>query len=258
MPQSKLYKFSPSNIKDFICYVDEVGYEKEGELIPFVNEEKLLQRLNKYPTPSNEGAQKGIDFENSVFGKTPIFENVFDEELLTKVRSHLPKRYITQLWVEANLKELYTIVGGYCDVVGGGKIQDIKTGHSYSFPEYNNSPQLLYMVALKDEGIDRMEFIHTNYSDVFKEDYSLYNFNFSTIYEYIERLKNYVDAHESEIVNLKIFGREDEMPWMSESEFNSLLKRSVGTDEDKDYVKNEMVKRRMKTVYRNFLTQNLF
>lgn len=252
------YVFSPSIIKDFINYVEEVGYEKDDVLIPFVTEEKLLNRINRVPESTNEAAKKGMDFESILLGDTPKYGFTFNMELVEKMKAYLPKHYLKQVWVEANLEDVNCVVGGYCDIVCGGKIIDIKTSSTYNFPDYLNSPQLLYLKALKDKGVYSMEFLITNFSEVFKEDYHISNLDFSTLYNYIERLQLFVNANSSKIFNLKVFGREEEMPWMSETLYHNLYRMSRGLEEDKNYVKAEMVKYRMKTIYRQGLIDALF
>ncbi len=255
---SNQYNFSPSLINDFISYVNEEGFERDGEFIPFIDQNTLIRRINKYPSAMNDGAKKGIDFENVLLGGSARFGYDFDEDLLNTVRSYLPKYYSKQLWVEAELKDLKTKIGGYCDIVGGGEIIDIKTTSTYTFPKFLQSAQLLYMLALRECGVDKMSFLITNFNDVFKEDYTVNNVNFSSIYEYIERLQVFINSNLNKITNLKVIGRENEMQWLDESKYKGLLAIAYGSEADKEFVKQEMTKYKMKTIYRDGLLNILF
>ncbi len=252
------YKFSPSIIKDFVNYINEVGYEKDGENIPFVTKQNLIDRINKVPSPMGEAAKKGMDFESVLLGGKPRYGFDFSEkqELLERMRSYLPKHFSKQVWLECKLPELQTVVGGYADVVGAGSVIDIKTTSSYDFPGYINDAQLLYMKALENSGVSEMQYLITNFSEIFIETYNISNLKFDTIYENIERLQMFVDANMDKITNLTIIGREDEMPWLSEAKLNMYLSK-IGMG-DIDYVKTDMIKYRMKTVYRQKITDSLF
>ena len=252
------YKFSPSIIKDFVNYINETGYEKDGENIPFVTEQNLLDRINKVPSPMGEAAKKGMDFESVLLGGVSSYGyNFLDkQELMERMRAYLPKYYYKQVWVECKLPELNTVVGGYTDVVGAGTVTDIKTTSNYDFPGYINDAQLLYLKALENSGVSEMQYVITNFSEIFIEKYHLSNLRFDTIYENIERLQLFVDANIYRITNLAIIGQEEKMPWLTEAKLNMYMSK-IGVG-DTEYVKNDMIKYRMKTLYRQKLIDSLF
>lgn len=254
----KQYRFSPSIIKDFVNYVDEVGYEKDGESIPFVTEQNLIDRINKVPSPMGEAAKKGTDFESVLLGGEPSYGYNFEdkEDLLIKMRGRLPKYFSKQVWVEYWIEELNTMVSGFVDVVGAGKVIDIKTKSIYDFPAFLNDAQLLYLKALEKDGVVEMEYLITNFSEIFSETYHLRNLNFTTIYDNISRLQLFVDANLHRISNLAIIGREQDMPWLSDKEFSVYLSKIDSGDVE--YVKSDMIKYRMKTSYRQQLIDKLF
>jgi hypothetical protein len=90
-------------------------------------------------------------------------------------------------------------------VVGGGRVIDIKTSsQAYSFGKFLKSHQNLYLWALKDNGYTSMEYIFTNFKNVYPEVYGL-DYDFNPLLEEMEFFTEFVEQNRSLITNEKIF-----------------------------------------------------
>lgn len=250
------YKIYPSLINAFQTFINETGYEKEGEKIPFVTFENLIDKINRVPELTSDAAKKGIDFENVVFGKNAEYGNVFETELVEKVRGYIPKYRREQQYIELYIKSLNTLVYGYSDCVGMGKVFDIKTTSNYEFPAYLNNPQLLYMKALEPSGVIGMSYLVTNFRDVYKEDYYLQDYDFSTIYGTIAHFIEFIENNLPLIKNLEIIGCESEMPILTDVDFKRFIEKIKSGDVE--FVKRNMVSYRMSREQRTTLSNEIF
>jgi hypothetical protein len=207
--QTIKYRFSPSLLNQFSLFLTEEGFERDGENIPFVTFEKLIDSINRVPFQTTEAQQKGIDFENDVIllsrgdqmpllGRTPEHYSC-----LIEIVSRLPDYFVTQKPVSKQHKDI--LFYGFCDVVGGGRVIDIKTSsQAYSFGKFLNSHQNLYLWALESQGYTTMEYLFTNFKNVYPEVYGL-DYNFNPLLEEMEFFTEFVEQHKSIITNPKIF-----------------------------------------------------
>lgn len=208
------YRFSPSLLNQFSLFLTEEGYTKkdengEDEHIPFVTFQKLMDAINRVPYETTEAQQKGIDFENEVIalaigdetvllGRTPEYWNCLKE-----VVNKLPDYFVVQKQVQRQHKDI--LFYGFCDVVGGGRIIDIKTSsQAYSFGKFLNSHQNLYLWALESQGYTTMEYLFTNFKTVFPEVYGL-DYDFSHLLSQMEFFSEFVEDNRNLIINHKIF-----------------------------------------------------
>lgn len=204
------YNFSPSLLNQFSLFLTEEGFEKDGEQIPFVSFEKLIDAINKVPYQTTEAQQKGIDFENDVIeyaqGNKDILngKDIFYSNCIVEITERLPDYFVAQRYVSKQYKDI--LFYGFCDVVGGARIIDIKTSsQTYSFGKFLNSHQNLYLWALQEHGFKSMEYLFTNFKTVFPETYHVENYSFDNLLNQMQDFSEFVEDHRNLIYNQKIF-----------------------------------------------------
>lgn len=203
------FNFYPSLLNSFSMYLREEGYEKDDVEIQFVTFEDLINRINRVETPTTEAQQKGKDFEDVVLGRKDIKDTIFSYDVVEKAKQHLPSFCRPNVYVEVELDN--TLIYGYADLIGEGRVVDIKTTSRYQFPKYLTDHQNLYLLALKDKGVFQMDYVITNFSDVFKESFYASNLDFSTQYNEIERFKKFLIDNRNLITDKKIFNEQPEL-----------------------------------------------
>lgn len=203
------YQLSPSLVNQFALFLTEEGYEKEGVTIPFVTFEKLMDSINKVPYATTEAQQKGIDFEDEVIrlakgdesillGRTPEYRNC-----LVEITSRLPSYFTAQKKVQRQHKDI--LFYGFCDVVGAGRVIDIKTSsQGYSYGKFLKSHQNLYLWAMEKYGYTTMEYIQTNFRNVYLESYGL-DYDFNSLLEQMEYFTEFLEENKEQVTNHKIF-----------------------------------------------------
>lgn len=203
------YQFSPSLVNQYSLFLNEEGYEKEGEKIPFVTFNKLIDSINKVPYATTEAQQKGIDFENEVIEMAKGGENILtgkSEEYrrcAMEIVGRLPSYFTAQKKVQRQHKDI--LFYGFCDVVGAGRVIDIKTSaQAYSFGKFLKSHQNLYLWTLEKQGYTTMEYLQTNFRNVYLESYGL-DYDFNPLLEQMEDFSEFCEEYRNLIVNEKIF-----------------------------------------------------
>jgi hypothetical protein len=93
---------------------------------------------------------------------------------------------------------------GYVDLIGKYKAVDLKTTRSYQKDRYLNNHQNLYLHALKRKGIRLMEYVITDFTDVYVESYPLTH-PIERQLEEIRQFKQFLDQHRELITDKKIF-----------------------------------------------------
>jgi hypothetical protein len=204
------YNFSPSLLNQFSLFLTEEGFERDGEQIPFVSFEKLMDAINKVPYQTTEAQQKGIDFENDVIeyaqGNKGILngKDIFYSNCIVEITDKLPNYFVAQRYVSKQHKDI--LFYGFCDVVGGARIIDIKTSsQAYSFGKFLNSHQNLYLWALQEHGFKSMEYLFTNFKTVYPEIYHVENYSFDNLLNQMQDFSEFVEDHRNLIYNQKIF-----------------------------------------------------
>jgi hypothetical protein len=151
------YKFYPSLLSCFDRF--ERGY---------ISDQELLDRINRVQMPQTEAQFRGVSFEDAVI--KGIGEETFDPDILSRVRSFLPRPMLkTQVYCEYQLND--SLIYGYVDVIGKMLAVDIKTTGNYRPGCFAKSHQNFYLPALRAKGIRSLRYIITDFKDVYLEEY---------------------------------------------------------------------------------------
>ncbi|CCH54052.1 hypothetical protein BN8_03192 [Fibrisoma limi BUZ 3] len=185
------YRFYPTLLNVFSRYVSGGNLSVQA----------LIDTINRVPTPTTEAQERGISFEEAVVkGEN---EDRFDPEILRKVRKLLPRPIVdTQVYCQWEIDDV--LFYGYVDLIGKFKAVDIKTTASYQANRYVHNHQNLYLHALKRRGIKLMEYVITDFTDVYVESYALTHPIEKQIEE-IRLFKAFLEEHRSLITDKKIF-----------------------------------------------------
>jgi CRISPR/Cas system-associated exonuclease Cas4 (RecB family) len=97
---------------------------------------------------------------------------------------------------------------GFADVVGEGKVIDIKTTSSYKPNKFQYNFQNLYMYALKDKGCTEMEYIIYDFKEIHIETYSIATYDFSLMLHHMELFTEFLEENRPFITDKKIFVEE--------------------------------------------------
>lgn len=199
-----MYHIYPTLLNTYSLFAKKVT-DSNGQL--FVSFDQMIGSINKETKPVSDPAQKGINFENAVI--TGKGEGAFSEVILEKIREKLPTKYKTQVFTKFVIRnvEIY----GYIDVVGEGRAIDLKTTNTYKSGKYNNNFQNLYLLGLRNKGINQLDYLVTDFKEVYVESYNVRQFNFNPMLDEIEEFTKFLEINKSLITDRKIFG-EDNLP----------------------------------------------
>jgi hypothetical protein len=199
-----MFHIYPTLLNTYSLYLNKVT-KSDGTL--FVSYDQLLASINREKKPSTEPQKKGIDFENAII--TGRGEEAFKENVLEGIRSKLPTKYKTQVFTKFIVRnvEIY----GYIDVLGEGRAIDIKTTSDYKPGKYSNNFQNLYLLGLKNKGVSQLDYVITDFNEVYVESYHIRQYNFNPLLDEIEQFTRFLELNKSLITDRKIFG-EDNLP----------------------------------------------
>lgn len=184
------YRFYPSLLNTFSRYL------KGGSL----TEQGLIDSINRVPTPTTAAQERGTSFEEAVIKGTN--EERFDPDILRKVRKLLPRPIVdTQVYCQWEIDDV--LFYGYVDLIGKYKAVDLKTTGSYQKDRFLFNHQNLYLHALKRKGIKLMEYVITDFADVYMESYALTH-SIEKQLEEIQLFKAFIDEHRPLITDRKI------------------------------------------------------
>jgi hypothetical protein len=184
------YRFYPTLLNTFSWYL------RGGNL----TEQQVLDAINRVPTPTTEAQQRGISFEETLIKGTD--EDRFDFAILQKARKLLPRPIVeTQVYCQWEIEDV--LFYGYVDLIGKYKAVDIKTTGSYQPGRYAANHQNLYLHALKKRGIKLMEYVITDFKDVYVESYALTH-PIDRQLEEIRLFKQFIDERRDLITDQKI------------------------------------------------------
>lgn len=190
------YRFYPTLLNTFSRYLNG------GNL----SAQQLIDTINRVPTPTTAAQERGTSFEDAVIRGTD--EERFNPEIMEKFRRHLPRPIVeTQVFCQYNVEDV--LFYGYVDLIGKYKAVDIKTTSSYQHPRFTFNHQNLYLHALKGRGIRLMEYLITDFKDVYVESYSLTH-PIDKQLEEIRLFKQFLEEHRDQITDRKIFANPDE------------------------------------------------
>lgn len=173
--------------------------DSNGKLM--VDEIDLIERINRVKKPTTNAQQKGIDFEKAVIlGQG---EEFFEESVIEKTRNLLPQKYKTQFYVESRHKNC--LIYGYVDLVGNDVAFDLKTTHTYTPNRFHQNHQNLYLLGLQKYGIEQLNYVITDFQEVYVESYHLNSYDFNPLYTEIEAFIDFLEDHKKFIRDKKIF-----------------------------------------------------
>jgi hypothetical protein len=185
------YRFYPSLLNVFSRYVNGGNLSAQA----------LIDAINRVPTPTTAAQERGVSFEEAIVKGTD--EARFDPDIVKKVRKLLPRPIVdTQVYCQWQIDDV--LFYGYVDLIGKFKAVDLKTTGSYQPGRYLHNHQNLYLHALKRKGIKLMEYVITDFQDVYIESYSLTH-PIDKQLEEIRLFKAFLDEHRSLITDRKIF-----------------------------------------------------
>lgn len=169
----------------------------------YIGEQELLDRINRVPIPQTDAQSRGVSFEDAVI--KGIGEESFDPEILSKVRSYLPRPMLkTQVYCEYQLND--SLIYGYVDVIGKMLAVDIKTTGKYREGCFAKSHQNFYLPALRTKGIRSLRYVITDFQDVYLEEYDqLADLTYQEAQ--IARFCTFLETSRNRITDLRIFAR---------------------------------------------------
>lgn len=199
-----MYHIYPTLLNTYSLFTEKV-VDKNGEIL--VTFDKLIASINREAKPVSDPQQTGINFENAVI--TGKGADAFSENILDQIRNKLPKKFKTQVFTKFTVRnvEIY----GYIDVLGEGKAIDIKTTNSYELGKYADNFQNLYLLGLRNKGVNQLDYLVTDFTNVYVESYNVRQFNFNPMLDKIENFTRFLELNKSLISDRKIFG-EDNLP----------------------------------------------
>ncbi len=184
------YQLYPSLLNTF-------AYFQKG----YLNEQELLDRINRVPTPQTAAQARGVSFEEAVIKGTN--EDAFNVEILQKARKLLPRPMVaTQVYCQFQLQDV--LIYGYVDVLGKTLAADLKTTAQYRPGRFATDHQNFYLPALRAKGVRSLRYIITDFKEVYQEDYSLQT-DLSVQISQLEEFRLFLENHRSEITDAKIF-----------------------------------------------------
>lgn len=192
------YRFYPSLLNTFSRYM------QGGNL----SVQQLIDSINRVPTPTTAAQERGTSFEEAVVKGTD--EERFNPDIIKRVRKLLPRPIVdTQVYCQLEIEDV--LFYGYVDLIGSFKAVDLKTTGSYQPGRFVHNHQNLYLHALKRKGIKLMEYVITDFKDVYVESYSLMH-PIDRQVEEIRQFKAFLEEHRALITDKKIFVAPGESP----------------------------------------------
>ncbi|PWK18417.1 hypothetical protein LV89_04116 [Arcicella aurantiaca] len=193
-----MYRIYPTLLNSFALF-EEKTTDSQGEII--VDMWEMLDRINRVKKPTTAAQQKGIDFEKAVV--TGENEDEFKEGVIEKARALLPSKYKTQFYSEAKYKNC--LIYGFVDLVGGDRAVDLKSTRRYEPKRFEFNHQNLYLLGLKKYGIKTLDYVITDFEEVYQETYTFDAYDFKPLYQQIDNFVDFLEQHKKLIKDKKIF-----------------------------------------------------
>lgn len=195
-----IYRLYPTLLNSYAMLLSQTK-DSNGKII--VDEIEMIERINRVKKPTTGAQQKGIDFEKAVtLGQG---EEFFEEAVIEKTRNLLPAKYKTQFYVEARHKN--SQIYGFVDIVGESSAYDLKTTNFYSPDRFLKNHQNLYLLGLQKYGIEQLDYVITDFKDVYTESYHLNSYDFNPLFLEIESFIYFLEDNKKFIRDKKIFDR---------------------------------------------------
>jgi hypothetical protein len=197
-----MYHIYPTLLNTYSLFARKV-VDANGSL--FVSYDQMIAAINKETRPVSDPQQTGINFENAVI--TGKGEEAFPSVILDSIRAKLPNKYKTQVFTKFVVRnvEIY----GYIDVLGEGRAIDLKTTNTYNSGKYQNNFQNLYLLGLRNKGVNQLDYLVTDFKEVYVETYNVRQFNFNPMLDEIETFTKFLELNKSMITDRKIFGEDN-------------------------------------------------
>ncbi|OMP13634.1 hypothetical protein COLO4_01257 [Corchorus olitorius] len=109
------------------------------------------------------------------------------------MRKQLPMRYKTQFFVRTAIKDVEFY--GMVDVVGGDRAIDIKTTARYQAPKFAHHFQNLYLFGLKSWNIKQLDYLITDFQNVYTESYHYDSYDFQPLLDELELFTEFLEQH---------------------------------------------------------------
>lgn len=195
-----IYRLYPTLLNSFSLFLNQTR-DAQGKII--VDEIEMIERINRVKKPTTKAQQKGVDFERAVtLGEN---EELFAEGIIDKARNLIPDKYKTQFYVESRYKN--TQIYGYVDGVGEHVAFDLKSTSYYEPGRFLKNHQNLYLLGLQKFGIEQLDYVITDFADVYVESYQLSTIDFNPLYEQIEKFTAFLEENKRFIRDKKIVDR---------------------------------------------------
>ena len=195
-----IYRLYPTLLNSFSLYLNQTR-DANGKII--VDEIEMIERINRVKNPTTKAQQKGVDFERAVtLGEN---EELFAEGIIDKARNLIPDKYKTQFYVESRYKNAQ--IYGYVDGVGEHVAFDLKSTSFYEPGRFLKNHQNLYLLGLQKFGIEQLDYVITDFSDVYVESYQLSTMDFNPLYDQIEKFTAFLEENKRFIRDKKIIDR---------------------------------------------------
>jgi hypothetical protein len=196
------YRVYPTLLNEFGKYLSSPVSE---------NRQRLINRINRvadFDDVTLAKFKKGIGFEDAVLKNKP---HKFEIQIIESVKSMLPSSFVAQKQVKFihNNIQFY----GFADVVGEGRVIDIKTTSSYNYPRFAFNFQNLYLYGLKDLGCTQMDYIIYDFDTIHKETYHISTFDFGLMLHQMELFTEFLEENRKYITDKKIFVTKDDSGW---------------------------------------------
>ena len=194
----KMYRIYPTLLNSFALYESQIT-DLQGEIMVDLGE--MINRINRVKRPTTQAQQKGIDFEKAVV--TGENEEAFKESVIEKARELLPAKYKTQFYCETQYKQCK--IYGYVDLVGGSRAVDLKSTRRYVPNRFALNHQNLYLLGLSKWGVKTLDYVITDFEEVYQETYHIDSYDFTPLYQQIDNFVDFLNQHRRMIRDKKIF-----------------------------------------------------
>lgn len=207
----RVYSLYPSLLNNWHLFLTEAGYsrgddENEEQVLFVPDERAVLDMINRKPTPTTDAQRSGQLFEDAVLNRIPTPTGA-EERTVKQVQALLPAFYRADVLTIGR----YTIAGaevtlyGKIDVIGAGRIVDIKQTSRYSLNKFYNSHQLFYLHNTYGAGIKTMSFVINHKNTVHVERYRPADVDWSALEGEISLFIEFLEQHREQVTDKRIF-----------------------------------------------------
>jgi uncharacterized protein Usg len=91
------------------------------------------------------------------------------------------------------------------DLVGADRAVDLKSTRSYEPNRFSFNHQNLYLLGLKKHGVKTLDYVITDFEEVYQETYSFDSYDFKPLYQQIDNFVDFLEQHKKQIRDKKIF-----------------------------------------------------